>query len=669
MSIKLAIAMIVGVIVVGAGLCIGAILLLRPDPNMSQLEKQEMRKRKLATNYKWYKRFERNFLTRSEFSRLVVRIGSLSIYDPQELRIQAVSIYKEALLWFISVNLVGLIIFNDVFICLIVLTIAVVCKEVVMAKKIDKKHFEVIKALSYTLSRLRDLYAKNGNIPDALHECNPPEILVKPIGAISNILSAANSEKELEKFYEATPFRLLQTLASVCYILSDEGDEVDKVTGVSNFIQAMSMLSSEVNIEIRRITLQNNMFGVLEYLPLFTIPAIPLVENFFKGTIPGTSIIYQGSLGYVSKVLILLSALLGYKVISSINRAVVINVDDRSPFIIKALSYKPFDNFISDIVPKKAETLYKRQKKLKKCLSSKDLNHIYAEKVIYSFLAITMTLMVCYLSTTLGRDFIYENVNELSLVSSEELTHEDIALRKKIDANYLALPECPSKAETQKLVKSSMKLDNDFDIDNQVDRLMKKYKSYHNAYFHWYYILIAYGVGIVAWFIPEYMLKWRQKLIVAEEEEDVLQLQTNICILMNTSLDTLEVIYWLQRQSRVYRNVLLECYHNYTGNAEEAIERAKLQAGKNSEFIRMMDKLELTIEKISLKEAFSDLIPERDHILRIRESQQEIMIRKRRSTASILSLLSLRLLLILYVVTPIGIIGAQEFIKAMTSIG
>lgn len=669
MSIKLAITLIIAVTVVGAGLCVGVILLLRPDPNMSQLEKQEMRKRKLAANYKWYKRFERNFLTRGNFNRLVVRIGSLSIYDPQELRIQAVAIYKESLIWFISINIIGLIIFHDVFICLIVFTISVVAKEVIMAKRIDRKHFEVLKALSYTLSKLRDLYAKNGNIPDALHECNPPNILVKPIDAISDLLVAANPEKELEKFYEATPFRLLQTLASVCYILSDEGDEKDEVTGLSNFVQAMSMLSSEVNIDIRRIILQNNMFGVLEYLPLLTIPAIPLVEYFFKGTIPGTSIIYQGSIGYVSKVLILLSSLLGYKVISSINRAVVINVDDRSMIILKLLSYKKFDNFISDIVPKKAETLYKRQKKLRKCLSSKDLNHIYAEKVIYSFLAIVTTITVCYLSTTLGKDFIYENVNELSLVSSEELTYEDIALRKKIDANYLALPECPSKEETQKLVKSSMKLDNDFDIDNQVERLMKKYKSYHNSYFHWYYILIAYGCGIVAWFIPEYMLKWRQKLIVAEEEEDVLQLQTNICILMNTSLDTLDVIYWLQRQSRIYRNVLLECYHNYTSNAEEALERAKLKAGKNSEFIRMIDKLELTIEKISIKEAFNDLIPERDHILRIRESQQEIMIRKRRAVASILSLLSLRLLLILYVVTPIGIIGAQEFIKAMTSIG
>lgn len=669
MSIKLAIIMVVGILLVGGGMIAGVLILLRPNPNMSQMEKQAIKRRKLANTYKWYKRFETNFITRGEFERLVVRIGSLSIYDPQELRVQAVAIYKQALLWFISVNLVGIIIFRDVFICLIVLTIATVAKEVVMAKSIDRKHFEVLKALSYTLSRLRDLYSKHNNIPDALHECNPPSILAKPIDAISEILSSADSETKLEKFYQATPFRILQTLASVCYVLADEGDEVDKVTGLPNFIQAMSMLSSEVNIEIRRINLQNNLFGVLEYLPLATIPAIPVVEGFFKGTIPGTSIIYQGALGYVFKVVILLSALIGYKVISSVNRAVVISVDDRSTLILKLLSYKWFEEFIKNVVPKKAETLYKRQKKLVKCLSSKTLEHIYAEKVLYSLTAVLMTICVCYLSSTLGKSFIYENVNELSLTSSEQLTKEDIVLRRKIDAEYLARPELPTRAETERLVKASMKLDNDFDIDNQVERLMKKYKSYHNSYFHWYYILIAYGLGVIAWFIPEYMLKWRQKLIVSEEEEDVLQLQTNICILMNTSLDTLDVIYWLQRQSRVYKNVLLECYHNYTGNAEQALERAKLKAGKSSEFIRMIDKLELTVEKISLKEAFNDLIPEREHILRIRESQQEILIRKRRAKSSILSLLSLRLLLILYVVTPIGIIGSQEFIKAMTSIG
>lgn len=668
MSIRLGLTLIAALIVTGV-ISVGLIIwMARPNPNMSELEKQAIKKAKLRKNYKWFKRFETNFLTRGEFNRLVLRIGALSIYDPQELRVQAVKIYKESLYWFFGVNIIGIILFQDVFICLLVLTMAIVSKEVAMAKNIDKAHFQVLKALSYTLSRMRDLYSKYGNIPDAIHECTPPPILVRPIDSISELLSSKDSEKKLEKFYQATPFRLLQTLASVCYILSDEGDTRDEVTGVYNFVQAMSMLSSEVNIEIRRITLQRNLFGTLEFLPLATVPSMPVVENFFRGTIPGTSIIYQGSMGYVFKVLILLASLLGYKVIASINRAVVINVDDRSMFIMKLLERKWFSEFIADITPKKVETIYKRKKKLGKCLSSKDMDHIYAEKVVYAIIAMVMCISVQYLSTTLGRNFVYENVKELSLVSSEELTAKDVELRKRLDKEFLELPQLPSKSEIKTYVKSNMKLDNDFEIDNQVTRLTKKYTSYHNTYFHWWYLIIAYLCGLVAWFIPEAMLWWREKIIQSEEEEDVLQLQTNICILMNTSLDTLDVIYWLQRQSRVYRNVLLECYHNYTGNAEEALERAKQSAGKSTDFMRMIDKLELTVEQISLKEAFSDLIPERDHILRIRESQQEIVIRKRRAMASVLSLLSLRLLLILYVVTPIGIIGAQEFISAMSSV-
>lgn len=100
--------------------------------------------------------------------------------------------------------------------------------------------------------------------------------------------------------------------------------------------------------------------------------------------------------------------------------------------------------------------------------------------------------------------------------------------------------------------------------------------------------------------------KMRIRLLKTESEEDVLQLQTIITILMNTSVDTMETLYWLQRQSRTHRNALIDAYHEYPSDPELALYRLKSKVTL-PDFKRMVDKLFLTIHQISLADAFSIL--------------------------------------------------------------
>src|SRR5690606_9794941 len=107
--------------------------------------------------------------------------------------------------------------------------------------------------------------------------------------------------------------------------------------------------------------------------------------------------------------------------------------------------------------------------------------------------------------------------------------------------------------------------------------------------------------------LPELLLRGRAWLLKTESEEDVLQLQTMISILMNTSTDTLDTLYWLERQSRVHKNALLDAYHEYPSNPDLALNRLKAKAVLPG-FRRLVDKLLLTIHQIKLSEAFSDLV-------------------------------------------------------------
>ena len=157
-------------------------------------------------------------------------------------------------------------------------------------------------------------------------------------------------------------------------------------------------------------------------------------------------------------------------------------------------------------------------------------------------------------------------------------------------------------------------------------------------------------------------------LVKTEAEEDVLQIQTMLSILMYTSLDTLAAIYWMIQTSKIHKDILLFCYHEYPSNPELSIERMKSKVNI-AEFQNMCDKLISTIHYITLREAFADLVQEREHIMQLRELVQDSTIKKKRTIASPLAMGSLFALCVGHILLPIAILGIQEFMGAFEEMG
>ena len=234
-----------------------------------------------------------------------------------------------------------------------------------------------------------------------------------------------------------------------------------------------------------------------------------------------------------------------------------------------------------------------------------------------------------------------------------------------MDAKYLKYEKCPDEIETLRILSQVYPKMGDFDKADQCDRLIKKYESYHDAYYKWWILVICFGFGLLGWASPEMMLKGRAMLVKTESEEDVLQLQTIIGILMNTSCDTLDALHWMQRQSIIHKSHLIVAYHDYPSDANKALTRLKL-SDLAPEWIRMVNKLMLTVHQISLADAFADIVSERQHMMRMREIAMESSIDKKRGWASMISLAPLTLVSVLCLVVPLGILGFQEFTKAMS---
>ena len=94
------------------------------------------------------------------------------------------------------------------------------------------------------------------------------------------------------------------------------------------------------------------------------------------------------------------------------------------------------------------------------------------------------------------------------------------------------------------------------ELDAQVERLTSKYKTYNALTYKWWFAFIGIACWFVGYNIPNMLLKLRIKMVASEAEMDVLQLQTIIAVLMDTNLDTFQVIYWLSKSSDIHKKIV-----------------------------------------------------------------------------------------------------------------
>jgi len=606
------------------------------------------------------------FVTGSTIRKIYGKISALSIFSKSEIQEQAA---KQMIITSgVSIALVvaSIVLFKDTISVLICIVFAIVMNNILVTKQIDKVNLKVYKALKNSIASVSQQYMRLGSVAEAIAEADIHKLLVKPFNEIHSIITGTEGEIKLLKFYESSPFRSLQTFAGVSFNIHNSGDDKDEY-GQSNYLQALTMLTSDINAEITRLVTMKTKFGVIEYLTLIPVIGMPLLESYFPSIMPGTSLVYNGVLGYIIKVVTLVACIVCYVVIANINTATPIKDDDRLGVILRALRNRRFSRIIENIIPKNKK-MAKLNMKMRSSLTRKSVQHIYAEKLAYSVIAFFAVLVTLISVISLSRTFMLKTTQPLSLVDTGDLdkyTHQQIL---ELDSAYLNREEEMDDGEIGELIRSHLPGLSDLQLIDQVKRLKDKESSLNAAYFHWYYMVVVIGVTLLAWRIPDIMLKARTYMVKSEAEEDFLQLQTLMSILMNTEMDTLDVLWQMCQHSRVHKNILWYCYHGYPSNPEKELVRLQSRT-PIIEFKRFISNISLTISNLSLREAFRDLKMEREYITELRKTSIYASIDRKRELCGKLAILPVIMLLIGYFLIPIGYLGIMEFSKAMGSMG
>lgn len=635
------------------------------DAKRGNLQKKKKRRIPLSVYIKWYKIFKNNVFFRKEFHQIEQRIAELSVHTPQEVRIVATQFYAISVIASLVVFLVGIIAYRDIIVTMLIVLYAQVIKSSIIFSQIDKIQYQVLLDLKMALSSTREKYQVKEAIPDAIQEAEVSSLLKASFDDIYMILTATDSERRLEEMYATNPFRLVQTFTGVCYLMNENGD-TRTATGESNFLTAVGKINEEVNMEILKDTQIQIAFKGLKALPIIPVIGMSILETIMSSNVPGITYYYKGTLGYASRILIIAASMLGYQMICKMNAASPVARNDRWSITTRLLKKRWFREFIDNIKPLHGIRRRAKNKEIKRAISAKSIEHLYGEKVICAISVFVFFMTSSILATYLGKNYIYESYTYKSFTSDEHIDATELAKRKALDAKYLANATCPTQEETDALLAEVYPKMDEYSRSDQCTRLMDKYTNYHNIMYYWWILAIAFILGYMGWLAPDFILTRRAKMVKDESEEDTLQLQTMISILMNTSVDTLDVLYWLQRQSRIHKDALAVCCQNYPSDPIKAIDALRRSDPTNATFVRMCNKLSLTVYQIDFKDAFADVEADRSYQLRLREMHNAEMITKRRDTAGMFAMAPIVLVMLLDLMLPLGSLGWSEYTKAMS---
>ena len=203
-------------------------------------------------------------------------------------------------------------------------------------------------------------------------------------------------------------------------------------------------------------------------------------------------------------------------------------------------------------------------------------------------------------------------------------------------------------------------------ITKDATRILEKIENINKAYLHWYEVLIACVIGVLAYRGPNWLLLFQLKMRKLEMENEVMMFQTIILMLMKIERVNVEMILeWLERYSNIFRDPISKCVNNYESGGWEALEEMKNDISF-PQMIRIIESLQAAVESIPIREAFDELDTERAYYQDKRKESNAILISRKSLIGKVIGFAPMVVLFVGYLIIPLCVIGMTAMGSAFT---
>lgn len=204
-------------------------------------------------------------------------------------------------------------------------------------------------------------------------------------------------------------------------------------------------------------------------------------------------------------------------------------------------------------------------------------------------------------------------------------------------------------------------------IKEDAERVIDKITTIRKAYLHWWEVLIACIIGVLAYRGPNWLLLFQLKMRKMEMENEVMQFQTIILMLMKIERVNVEMILeWLERYSNIFRDPISKCVNNYEAGGWEALEEMKDDISF-PQMVRIIESLQAAVESIPIREAFDELDTERAYYQDKRKESNAILISRKSMIGKVLGFAPMVVLFVGYLILPLCVIGMISMSSAFST--
>lgn len=201
---------------------------------------------------------------------------------------------------------------ENTFLMLVSLLGVLIVIENLTMQMINKVEDRLLKQELEFFSEVRHAFHETSMVEEAIYDASliEEQEIVSQANLIYDVLTSADPEIELEKYYDIAPNRFLKIFAGVSYLTKEFGDR--KINGISLYLKNMNNITQELQLEILKRDKLDYLFQSLTYIALAPILCIHPLKNWALDSFASTSTFYNGKWGYVAEIALMVLIFLCY---------------------------------------------------------------------------------------------------------------------------------------------------------------------------------------------------------------------------------------------------------------------------------------------------------------------------------------------------------------------
>lgn len=523
-------------------------------------------------------------------------------------------------------------------------------------------------------AKMRHAYHETNMVAEAIYQTAQESEYVeisRQAEQIYNILNSSDPETELEKYYDIAPNNYIKEFAGISYLTQEFGDR--KTDNTSLYLTNLENITQEMQLEILKRDKLNYVFQSLSFIAIAPTILLEPIRKWAISNFSFTKSFYDGKQGMYVQILIMVVTFICYILIRKLkdNGSTKITQNNQNPWEEKLYKKKPIKHIIDLIMPIEGTKEYRKvQKQIKDAGSKKKIRWLYIDKLAVCIITFIASIGVFWGIHRLEINYVYtEPTVDYNLIGQLSGKDEQKAIEKTKRQNII-LDKFRGKSKTtqQEIQKEMRKTKeykdfNDADIEKESKQIYDKLQKLNAEYLKWFEVLLAILFAAIAYASPSWLLVFQIKLRRMLMEDEVMSFQTIILMLMKIErVDVEMILEWLERYADIFKEQINRCLNNYESGAWEALEEMKEEVTYEP-FIRIIESLQSSVERVPIKEAFEELDSDRQYYRDKRKETNERLVNEKGRIGKVIGFTPMVITFVGYLIVPLVFIG----LTSMTS--